>query len=167
MDHEEPDEAQHEETWSALALALEPIAPQEQARAQLFARLRGPERYALFAAEASQAFGLPPEVAEQALRSIDDPRAWQQGPTAGSSFLLTPALLAAGVVISRLPKGTRFEHHRHPGRELTLVLDGTLIENGERTHGAGALLDMPPGSAHEVAVVAEGGCLVVFASRQE
>jgi quercetin dioxygenase-like cupin family protein len=150
------------EAWSALALGLEPEPPNPALRARLLAQLAGPERFALFAEDLSRAFGVTREAALHALRRIPDPSAWRPGLHAGTQLLSTDALSEARVVIARLPAGTLIPKHYHHGREATLVLQGLLIEDGRTEHGPGALLDMPAGSAHAIAVSDQAGCLVVF-----
>jgi hypothetical protein len=155
-------ETGEEEAWSALALSLTPLAPAPEARARLLSALRGPERFTLFAVEVARAFDLSPETAREALRAIDDEGAWRAGSLPGSSFLSTPGLNTASVVISRLPARTRIARHPHVSRELTLVLEGLLIEDGSKHHGPGALLDMSPGTEHDIVVGADADCTVVF-----
>jgi putative transcriptional regulator len=154
--------AASDELWSLLASALEPRAPAPQLRENLLAQLRGPQRWAPFASEIARTFGLDLEHTRTALARISDAAAWQPGFWPGSWFSSTPALQQARTVIARLPAGTRIESHLHAGRELTYVLEGELIENERTRHAAGALLDMPPGSRHEIAVAADAECLVVF-----
>jgi quercetin dioxygenase-like cupin family protein len=151
-----------DEAWSTLALSLTPVAPAPEVRARLLAALSGPERFTLFAAEVARAFELSPETAREALRAIDDESAWSEGELPGSVFLSTPALLAARVFISRLPARTRIPKHPHPSREVTMVLEGLLIEDGCKQHGPGAVLDMSPGTEHEIVVGADAACTVVF-----
>jgi quercetin dioxygenase-like cupin family protein len=156
------DDLGHAEAWSALAQGLEPEAPNGAVRARLLEQLAGPERFALFADDLSQAFRVTREAALQALRRVSDASAWRPGLLAGSQFLATDALSEARVVIARLPAGTRIPTHHHDDREITLVLQGLLIEDGRRQHGPGALLDMPAGTEHAITVSDQADCLVVF-----
>jgi anti-sigma factor ChrR (cupin superfamily) len=151
-----------DELWSLLASALEPRTPTPPLRDELLAQLRGEQRWAPFASEIARTFGLDLEPTRAALARISDAAAWQPGFWPGSWFSSTPALQQARTVIARLPAGTRIPTHRHAGRELTYVLEGELLENDLTRHGPGALLDMPPGSAHELAVADDAECLVVF-----
>lgn len=151
-----------DELWSLLASALEPEAPEPRVRDELLAQLRGQERWSPFASEIARTFGLDLELVRAALARISDQAAWQPGFWPGSWFSSTPALQQARTVLARLPAGTRIPAHRHASRELTYVLDGELIEDDRTRHGPGALLDMPPGSRHQVAVSADDECLVVF-----
>jgi hypothetical protein len=138
------------------------LAPDPSIRSRLLAQLSGRERYTLFADDVSRTFGLNIEDALNALRAIHDPTAWADGPFPGSRVLTTPQLTERRVVIAELPLGTHIPKHGHSERELTLVLDGELLEGSESVHGPGSVLDMPVGSAHEIAVVGKHACLAVF-----
>ena len=164
--NEESDEKIDDAMLSLLADGLEPAAPDPAVRARLLAALHGSERLAPFAAEAARAFGVELGAMREALARVNDASAWLPGFWPGSRLLITPQLMRAQTVISELPPGIRIPRHRHGGRELTYVLDGVLVENGSLRHGAGALLDMPGGSEHEVSVPDDSECLVVFASFQ-
>jgi putative transcriptional regulator len=146
-----------------LAEALTPVPPDRQVRDKLLAQLQGPERFAPFARDVARHFALEHEQALVALRLIPGESLWRPGPWPGSRLLTTEGLLGAGAMIAALPPGTCIAQHRHHTRELTYVLDGELIADGT-LHGAGALLDMPPGSEHTVTVSANAGCLVVFSA---
>ena len=148
---------------SALAHSLAPIEPEPSARARLLAALRGPERFTLFSLEVARSFGLSEDAALAALRAAGDEAAWHHDPRAGGgSWVTTPELRAAQVVIARLPAGSVIPRHAHDGRELTFVLDGLLIEDGQRACGPGTLLDPGIGSEHELVVGADKPCTVVF-----
>ena len=148
--------------WSLLAASLPPQAPPPELRSNLIAALRGKERWAPFASEIARVFGLPLEVARAALARITDPSAWQPAFWPGSWISSTEALQRARTVFARLPAATRIPLHRHPGRELTYVLDGELIEEGGRRLGPGELLEMSAGSEHAITVGEAEECLVVF-----
>jgi putative transcriptional regulator len=152
-------------TMTLLAEGLEPSAPDPDVRARLLEALRGPERWAPFAAEVARAFGVELAAAREALGRVHDPAAWVPGFWPGSRVLITQQLMKAQTVISELPPGIRIPRHRHGGRELTYILDGVLVENESLRHGAGKLLDMTAGSEHEVSVPDDSECLVVFSSR--
>jgi len=156
------DEAASVETWTALALSLEPIAPEVDVRANLVARLAGSERFAPFAADVARVFGVTREAARAALLSIDDAGVWRDGMWPGARVCATPELQAVNTVIARLPAATQIPKHPHGQRELTLVLQGCLIEDGRAQHGPGDVLDMASDTSHAIAVSASGECLVVF-----
>ena len=155
------DDATFDETLALLApLAhvLPEVRPSASARASLLERLRGPARFAPFASEIAAAFDAPLPAVLSALSRIDDPTAWL-GPVPGARVLP----LHGRVVVSRLPAGTRIPHHQHATRELTYVLDGTLISD-DTEHQRGACLDMAPGTGHALRIGDADECLVVFTS---
>jgi hypothetical protein len=144
---------------------MTPLAPATDVRNRLLARLRGPERFALFGTELATAFGVTREAALEALRLIDDASVWRPGDVPGSRMFATQALREQGALVVHLPANTQLGKHTHTQRELTMVLDGLLIENATVEHRAGAVLDLPSGSEHSVAVPAAHHCLVVFTRR--
>jgi anti-sigma factor ChrR (cupin superfamily) len=145
-----------------LALSLEPLEPRAELRANLITRLFGSERLAPFATDLARVFGLTYAAARAALLHVDDANVWRDGLWPGSRVLTTPELLEASAVIARLPAAARIPKHPHTGRELTLVLQGCLIEDGQTQHGPGDVLDMPAGSEHAISVSSDAECLVVF-----
>lgn len=142
---------------------LTPIEPPASVRAALLDALHGRERYALFAAELSNAFGVTFADAHEALRAITDPNAWHSGNTPDSYVASVPQLKAAGAFFARLPAGFQIPTHEHAARELTLVLDGELLEDDAHRRGPGDLLEKLPGMRHSLEVTGDGECLVVFA----
>jgi hypothetical protein len=156
------DEAGSAETWSALALSLEPVEPAAELRANLISRLTGSERFTPFAGDVARVFGVTHAAARAALLHVDDAEVWRAGLWPGSLVFWTPELREASTVIARVPAATRIPRHPHADRELTMVLQGCLIEDGHAQHGPGDVLDMPPSSEHAIAVSDGAECLVVF-----
>ena len=148
-----------------LSRGLQPIAPSAQARTRWLEALQGPERYALFGTELARCFDVALSDAHAALRMIHDSDVWQPGQMNGASWFTTPALRDHGVVLSRLPARTFLAKHTHSMRELTLVLDGLLIEDGMARRSPGDVIDMAVGTQHELAVSEHDECLVVFSRR--
>jgi quercetin dioxygenase-like cupin family protein len=148
------------EAWSLLAAALPPHEPLPELRDRLLAQLRGPDRFAPFVRDIASAFGLSREAIREAFACIPDGGRWQPGPWPGAQLLSTPELAAAHTVIARLPAAVEIPRHGHASRELTFVLDGALVEDGQRRLDAGELLLAEPGYRHAIAAVED--CLVVF-----
>ncbi|MET0283301.1 MAG: cupin domain-containing protein [Polyangiales bacterium] len=149
-----------DETVALLAEALDPSTPSPDVRTRLLDALQGPERFTLYADEVARVFTLKLDDAREALRGIAG-EGWQPGMWPGSRWLRTPALTAARALIADMPAGLRIPHHKHPGRELTFILDGELVEDG-RVYRSGELVDKEAGSAHALQVTGSR-CLVVFA----
>jgi anti-sigma factor ChrR (cupin superfamily) len=59
--------------------------------------------------------------------------------------------LRAGIV--RMQAGAGFPSHRHRDREITLVLEGRLVDDQGVQYGPGEALEMPEGSAHTLHVM--------------
>jgi len=136
--------------------------PHPGIRSRLLETLSGPERYTLFANDVARAFDVDVEHARAALRAIADPSSWRAGAVPGSRLFTTPELAANGTLIADLPLGMEIPVHAHAERELTLVLDGALLDDMQRRFGPGELLDMQVGTAHSITVVGEHACLAVF-----
>lgn len=60
-------------------------------------------------------------------------------------------------VLLRFEPGAHYGAHRHPAGEQYLVLEGSL-EDGGRSWGPGAYVNLPPGSSHRPSSAA--GCLL-------
>lgn len=65
--------------------------------------------------------------------------------------------------LMRAAPGLRLPRHDHGGTELTLVLEGGLIDANDALH-RGDLLAMEPGAPHEPVVDENDGCVVLFAT---
>jgi quercetin dioxygenase-like cupin family protein len=156
--HDPDDEA----TWALLAGTLDPIEPPRALRDRLLVDLRGPERYTRFTPDVARCFDLTQDAARAALRQIPNPDAWQPGLMLGAR-VIPIAHDALYLMLARLPPGTRIGRHPHAAREITMVLDGVLREDGGARYSDGAVCDMAPGTEHAVEVAGDEECLVVFA----
>lgn len=157
-----PDDSAQADAWSGLALALDPIEPLPTLRASLVAELSGTARLAPFAVDVARVFGVTREAARTALSRIGEPDIWRDGFAPGSRVFASEELRAANAVIARLPAGSTIPVHAHSGRELTLVLQGRLIEDAHTHYGPGDVLDMSAETQHAIAVSDDAECLVVF-----
>jgi hypothetical protein len=161
-ERERPEAGADADALSLLAEALPTSLPEPAVRERLLRALEGPERFTPWAPQVSRRFGLTLEEARDALRRIHEPSAWRPGLWPGSRLLATPALTRQRSIVAELPAGMRIASHRHAARELTYILEGTLIENGELRHESGSLLEKSSGSEHELTVTEDARCLVVF-----
>jgi len=151
-----------DEAWALLASTLDPIEPPRALRDRLLADLRGPERFTRFVPDVARRFALSPDAARAALRQIPNPDAWQPGLMLGARIIPIEHD-ALYLMLARLPAGTRIGRHPHFAREITMVLDGVLREDGGARYTDGAVCDMAPGTEHAVEVAGDEECLVVFA----
>lgn len=151
----------HSASWTLLADTLDPIAPPPVARDAFVAEIRGRRRFAPFVGEISTIFDVDRDATLAALARVDDAAAWRPGLLPGSRYLPFEGRRGAHLMLARIPAGTRIPRHTHTARERTYVLQGTLIEDGQRRHASGELIDMRPGSEHDLAA-GDDECLVVF-----
>lgn len=151
-----------ETTFALLTSELDPIEPPRAMRDRLLADLRGPERFTRFVPDVVRHFALHAEAARNALRQIANPDAWQPGLMLGARVIPIEHD-ALYLMLARLPAGTRIGRHPHFAREITMVLDGVLLEDNGARYADGAVCDMAPGSEHAVEVAGDEECLVVFA----
>lgn len=151
------------ESWTWMADALDPIAPASEARERLVKQIRGPQRYAPFAGEIAETFGVDRDGTLAALARVDEPEAWRPGFIPGSRILKLDGGPKTRVMLARLAAGASVLRHRHATRERIYVIQGMLREDGERTFGPGDLLDKAPGTEHELLAAGGAECLVVLA----
>jgi quercetin dioxygenase-like cupin family protein len=142
--------------WAALSETLDPVTPSASARSRLLTAIEGPLRYLPFTGELANHFALSREEARALLARLDDADAWTPGvqPVMGSlHFRPGPSAtpLRAGIV--RMNEGSGFPLHRHRDREVTLVLEGRLVDDQGIQYGPGEALEMPEGSQHTVHVL--------------
>lgn len=142
---------------SLLADALSPVEPPAALRQRLVAELQGTHRFAPLAQEIADTFEVPLPAVLAALARIDDAAAWLGAPSPGPQILP----LHGRTVISRLKAGTRIPHHGHKAREITYVLDGTLVSDGVE-HRRASCMEMAPGTTHALHVSEDEDCMVVF-----
>lgn len=148
-------------SWTLLAEALNPIAPPAVARDAFVAEIRGRRRFAPFAGEISATFGVARDATLAALGCVDDASAWRPGRLPGSRYLPFGGRRETQLMLARIPAGMRIPRHTHAARERTYVIQGMLVEDGARRYGCGELIDMHPGSEHDLAA-GDDECLVVF-----
>jgi hypothetical protein len=137
-----------------MATAAEPVATEVQARSRFLAALEQ-ERYLPFCRELARHFDLDESRMHALLARIDDPEAWTRGidPIQGFlDFTPGPALLPLRGGFVRMRGGMLVRRHRHLDRELTVVLEGELVDDNARSYGPGSAIDMPAGSSHALAV---------------
>lgn len=148
------DETDEQRAFLALATAVPPATPGSDARARLMAAIER-ERYLPFLRELSTKFDLPEDNMRTLLSRIDDSRAWVLGapPIQGHlNFRPGPRHAALRGGFARMQGGMRLPHHIHTDRELTVVLEGELVDGEGRSYRPGDSIDMPPGSGHSLSV---------------
>jgi quercetin dioxygenase-like cupin family protein len=125
-------------------------APPAGARARLLDAVAGIGRFAPHLDAIARLAYLAGEALFALLRRIDEPDGWIDGPPGIRYFHFSPgpagATPEAGIV--RLRPGAVFPRHRHLGDEVSLVLEGSLVDDDGQRHGPGAVLPSAAGSEH-------------------
>lgn len=152
-----------------LAAALEPVAPSAERRAQLMAAIPARGRYERFAAQVAELLDVALDRARALLDRLDDVSLFcEEMPGIALCWLEGgPGTLNAVRGFVRVAAGTRFPEHAHLGEEKVLVLQGSYFDPGcGRAFRPGDLAVMPPGTAHDYVVPADGPDLVMLSVTQ-
>jgi len=152
-------ESAHDLTLTRQALALwaedriTEATPSANLRRRLLQTVSGEDPFARFApvvALLRKIFDLPAEVAAELLAKADGLTDWIEAAPGVRYFHFAPGSavgqLEAGIV--RIRPGATFPRHRHRGPEVTLVLDGTLLDRGQ-IYGAGRVVELATGTEHD------------------
>jgi len=146
--------------WAEANVAAE--APPSGARARLLEAVSGVGRFQPLLGALGRLTDLGAATLSAVLARIDQAASWTDGAPGVSYFHFTPGpgapAPAAGIV--RVRPGAVFPRHRHLGPEVGFVLDGVLVENGQR-HGAGSVIESAAGSEHEFAAGGGRDLLIV------
>src|SRR5450432_478126 len=168
-------ESAHELTLTRQALALwaedrvTEATPSADLRRRLLQTVAGEDRFARFARLAPyvalfrRIFDLPAQAAADLLAKADGLTDWLEAAPGVRYFHFVPGAavgqLEAGIV--RIRPGATFPRHRHRGPEVTLVLDGMLVDRGQ-VYSAGRVVESATGSEHDYS--AGGGRELILAS---
>src|SRR5262249_34946606 len=130
---------------------VEAETPRPALRRRLLDSVAGPGRFATFAGALARITDLGGDAVAALLAKVDDTTAWTDAPFPRIRYFhfeagARAAAVEAGLV--RLAPGARFPHHRHLGREVTLVLDGLLEDRGH-AYGPGSVVESAPGTEHD------------------
>lgn len=149
----------------ALAAGLDAVPAPASLRARLMDSVAGPAKYLPFCADLARHFDVPGPRMKELLFQIDEPGRWTPGIEPIQGFLhFRPGARHRGLHggFVRMRRGTAFPLHRHRDRELTYVLEGTLIDDRGEHRGPGGIFDMEGGSRHALAVAGDGDALVAL-----
>jgi hypothetical protein len=145
-----------EEALALLALTLEPVEPPAQLRARVLERVSGRGRYLAFAPSLARELDLPLPRMRELLEAATTEHPWQGGLLPGFAIIHFEAGPGAGerhAGFARMPAGFELPLHRHLVEELTMVLEGILVDDTGRLLGPGELVRAAPGSVHAITVV--------------
>jgi hypothetical protein len=148
------DELNDARVFLALAAATVPVAVGSDARDRFLAAVEE-GRYLPFLGELSAKFDIAEDAMRALLARIDEPGSWVRGvsPIQGHlNFRPGPRHAPLRGGFARMEGGMRLPHHRHTDRELTMVLEGELLDGEGRIYGPGTSIDMPPGSVHSLSI---------------
>lgn len=142
----------------AAANAQAPLPADPALRARLLATVSGVDRFAPFLDDLVRLFELPVSRIRELLGRIDDASPpWERQldgiPLEAVElfhFAVGPTLAATGAAggVIRVRAGGRFPAHHHDGDEMTYVLEGGWVCDGE-VRGPGSRIDMTKGSQHD------------------
>jgi anti-sigma factor ChrR (cupin superfamily) len=96
------------------------------------------------------------------LLAAKDPRAWYNPGLWGLQLIDVqggPRTAGADLHLVKFKAGMRFPHHRHPGPEALLVLEGNYTDSDGRFVGPGDIHEMAPGTDHAFQVGSAGPCI--------
>jgi hypothetical protein len=115
----------------------------------------------------AQLFKLSEAAAEEVLSRFEEPDAWLPlGSVSMHSFEPGPEWNGAYAALVRCAPGLPFPLHRHVGKETTLFLSGTVVDDDSgATHLPGDLVSRPAGTLHRLTVLLPREC--VFAVLME
>ena len=125
-------------------------APPTRARARLLDAVDSSGRFALMLEAIHRLTDLAGDALAALLRRLDEPGGWIEGAPGVHYFHFSPGPAAAApeAGIVRLRPGATFPRHRHIGDEVSLILDGVLIDDAGRRHGPGSVIPSAAGSEH-------------------
>jgi hypothetical protein len=129
---------------------VQPEAPPERLRRQLFDSIAGAARFRPFAAAVRRIFDLTESAWADVARRIDEATGWKRDIPGAAYFHFQPGAACAGAEsgVVRVAPGALFPRHRHLGHEITFVLDGLLLDRGG-AYGPGSVVEAEAGSEHD------------------
>lgn len=149
------------EAAHGLALTLTPVPPPPALKARLLASVAA-ERHLPFLATVARFADLALEKMRGILKTIDDPQAWEELLPGMHviHFDPGPAMAGADTGFLRLEGGVRFPKHKHHAPEVTVVLEGELIDSDGSHYGPGDVFHKGEGDPHDYAAGPDG--LLIF-----
>lgn len=127
----------------------------------------GALRYGPFLDELQELFDLQePTLRAQLDAALSSNSKWSRTPFAGVRlFRLAPGprVGASEAYLASLAPGAHVPPHRHPGEEVTLVLEGGYADDEGNEHHAGSLVHAPASDAfHSLRVIGAEGCMIAL-----
>lgn len=141
------------DTLARLPLGL-PLqaAPPDETRGRLFASVDHLERFSPHAPALSDALAVPENDARLVLHRFSDDDGWRPAPVPGVTWRKAPVgapRAGATAILARVEPGASFPRHKHLGDELTLVVQGAILDEHGRID-AGRVTARRDGSEHTI-----------------
>ncbi len=140
------------DTWGALALALDPVAPDPAVFARLQRSIAQTSRFERFVAKLSELIEVTQEKARALLDDIDQATSWEPGMSPFVQlYHLEGGTAMTNTIIGfvRLEAGATFPHHTHLGKELVMSVQGRWRDDDGTVYGPGDISIQEEGSSHE------------------
>jgi anti-sigma factor ChrR (cupin superfamily) len=145
-----------------LASALQPEGAGGGLRARVLSSIAAEGRYGRFADRIARLFDVPLGDARRLLAEVEAGVGFQPTPWPGLEMrqvTLGPAWPEGVAAISRLAPGAAFPPHGHVAEELTVVLEGGLVDTDGVEVWSGQELYEAPGTEHAPVALPRGPCV--------
>jgi quercetin dioxygenase-like cupin family protein len=141
-----------EESLGLFAAGLDPISPPPAVKKRLMESVSaGAERFAPFFDTMAKVFQLGRDAMRGVVERAQDLAQWEPGPFPGSSlfhFDGGPAMAAVDCGLVKFAPGFEHPWHRHLGREVIVVLQGSQTDSDGQVFRSGDLIVKEPGTSH-------------------
>lgn len=147
---------------AALASALQPEQPGGGLRARVLTSAGAEGRFGRFADRVARLFDLPVDAARRLLAEVEAGVGFQPTPWPGLEMRMVtvgPAFPAAQAAVSRLAPGAAFPRHGHVDEEVTVVLEGGLVDDDGAEVWRGEELFERSGTEHAPVALDRGVCI--------
>jgi hypothetical protein len=146
----------------SLVRAYEPLGAYIEQRSRLLASFRAPPPYGIFADRIGRLFDWPVARAQEELAALASSPRWEPTPIAGMekvAVVAGPRYPRAMGLFVRFAPGLGFPRHKHPGGEVTFVLEGAFRDGSGAVIARGGELALGDGTAHDFTVLEPVPCL--------
>lgn len=155
------------EAAHVLVAAAPVVAPSPAVKARLLASVGGGP-FERFSSRLAQMFDVTVDRARELLGLIEREASWDQ-PIPGLGVRLVhfaggPACATADCGFVKIDAGCTFPWHTHRGREVSVILSGTLRGHDGALYHPGDEVEFPAGTQHDISAGAEPVIYVSFAT---
>ncbi len=149
------------DAFTALPMALAPVAPDTDVKARLMKSVAGSDRFLPFAADVARYADLAVEKVRELFKKIDGE--WEDGPFPGIKLIHFdggPQACAADVGFVTLPAGLEFPRHKHHGFEVNYILVGAMIDDDGTRYGPGEAIEKTEKDVHAFKIPDESDTII-------